>query len=133
MNCCALSISDAYNHHFQKLKVAYKKTKTKKQQSQPSSSTTTPGTMASSSSSSSKKEDHIFPTYVWFVIFIAYHARRFLKKREQTYEEDWLVKQIASLEHYGVLEYEDDFLSVDGSFYGSISNWNGEESNKFDV
>lgn len=36
--------------------------------------------------------------------------------------------------YYGDREYEDDFLSVDGSFYGSIGGkWSGEELDKFDV
>ena len=29
--------------------------------------------------------------------------------------------------------FDDDFLSVDNSFYGSTANWNGEEFDKFDV
>lgn len=68
------------------------------------------------------------------MMFIAYHARRLTKKRQQSYEEDWFVKSLETrLDQYGVREYEDDFLSVDGSFYGSTSKWTGEELNKFDL
>ena len=70
-------------------------------------------------------------------MFVVYHVGRFVKKRRKaTYEDDWFVRSglDARLEYYGDQEYEDDFLSVDGSFYGTMSNkWNGEELDKFDV
>ena len=119
----------------QNLKVSSKNSKTNKQQTQPSSTTasSTSETKSSDGSSSSQQKKPLFPRYAWFVAFIAYHARRFLKKR-RAYEEDWFVKSIdTKLEHYGIREYEDDFLSVDGSFYGSTSKWSGEELNKFDL
>lgn len=61
-----------------------------------------------------------------------------MKRRQRTsYEEDWFIKTglESQLQYYGVREYEDDFLSVDGSFYGSTSQskWDGTELNKFDV
>ena len=123
----------------QKLKGSPKQTKSKKPLLQPSLSSTTSdlklSSFSSSSSSSNKKKDPLLPRYAWFALFIAYHARRFIKKRQEAYEEDdWFIKHIdARLEYYGVREYEDDFLSVDGSFYGSMSKRDGQQLSKFDL
>ncbi|KAL7551726.1 hypothetical protein ACHAWF_014925 [Thalassiosira exigua] len=86
---------------------------------------------ATNNDSSSQHRAPLFPKGAWFAVFILYRARRFFRRR-QTFEDDWFVKSKldASLQYYGVREYEEDFLSVDGS-YGST--WNGEQLNKFDV
>lgn len=64
-----------------------------------------------------------------------YHARRFFKKRsKETYEDDFFVRSgLNDNLEYGMRVFDDDFLSVDNSFYGSTANWNGEEFDKFDV
>lgn len=110
----------------------------------------TPERTASNSSSNPTSSDNIsvgrtatdsitphrplIPKSVWFAIFFLYHIRRCAKRRQPTYEVNWFVKSVdCRLNHYGVEEYERDFLSVDGSNYGSMSKWNGEELNKFDV
>jgi hypothetical protein len=75
----------------------------------------------------------LFPKAVWFAVFFWYHFRRCMKRRRPN-EVNWFVKSVdCRLNHYGVEDYERDFLSVDGSNYGSMSKWNGEELNKFDV
>lgn len=76
----------------------------------------------------------LFPKSVWFALFFLYHFRRCAKRRQPSYEVNWFVKSVdCRLNHYGAEEYERDFLHVDGSNYGSMSKWNGEELNKFDV
>eukprot|EP00985_Skeletonema_marinoi_P019824 scaffold11499_cov141-Skeletonema_marinoi.AAC.4 len=72
-------------------------------------------------------------SYAWFALFICYHARNFIKKKNRQvlrYGEEFFVK--SGLDHkleYG-LEYEDDY-SVDTSFYGSIST--SSDFQKFDL
>ena len=72
-------------------------------------------------------------SYAWFALFICYHARNFIKKKNRQvlrYGEEFFVK--SGLDHkleYG-LEYEDDY-SVDTSFYGSISS--SSDFQKFDL
>ncbi|KAK1739387.1 hypothetical protein QTG54_009930 [Skeletonema marinoi] len=72
-------------------------------------------------------------SYAWFALFICYHARNFIKKKNRRvlrYGEEFFVK--SGLDHkleYG-LEYEDDY-SVDTSFYGSIST--SSDFQKFDL
>lgn len=102
---------------------------------QPQTSTNTSTNITSNKSSSNQKKSPLFPRYAWFALFILYHARRFIKKRQSNYEEDWFVKSglDSNLQYYGEKEYEDDFLSVDGSFYGSMSKWNDDEMSKFDI
>ena len=39
----------------------------------------------------------------------------------------------SQLQYMGVRKYEEDFLSVDGSMYGSMSQWSGDECDKFDM
>mmetsp|Transcript_234 Transcript_234/g.552 ORF Transcript_234/g.552 Transcript_234/m.552 type:complete len:207 (+) Transcript_234:59-679(+) len=91
---------------------------------------------SSTNSKTSKEKAYLFPRYFWFGAFIVYHARRFIKKRredfEVNYEDDFFMESglNANLQ-YGSLEYEDDFLSVDGSHYGA--HWNGNEFDKFDT
>mmetsp|Transcript_41891 Transcript_41891/g.87941 ORF Transcript_41891/g.87941 Transcript_41891/m.87941 type:complete len:207 (+) Transcript_41891:276-896(+) len=123
------------NANNKKLKVSSNGTKRAKQESQPSPRTAFDINAPSSSTGQTRKP--LFPRWAWFLMFLVYHARRLLRRREISYyEEDWFVKSglDARLEYYGDREYEDDFLSVDGSFYGTMSNrWNGEELNKFDV
>lgn len=85
-------------------------------------------------SSTGRKANPLFPKSVWFALFFLYHFRRCAKRRQPSYEVNWFVKSVdCRLNHYGAEEYERDFLSVDGSNYGSMSKWNGEELNKFDV
>ena len=74
-------------------------------------------------------------SYAWFILFICYHARNLIKRKNRQvlrYDEEFFVKN--GQDHrseYGLgLEYEDDY-SVDTSFYGSISKWN--ELQKFDL
>ncbi len=75
----------------------------------------------------------LFPKAAWFAVFFWYHFWRCMKRRPK-YEVNWFVKSVdCRLNHYGVEDYERDFLSVDGSNYGSMSKWNGEELNKYDV
>mmetsp|Transcript_21857 Transcript_21857/g.45780 ORF Transcript_21857/g.45780 Transcript_21857/m.45780 type:complete len:205 (-) Transcript_21857:209-823(-) len=117
-----------------KLKVSPKNTKRTKLQSQPLSRVT-PGTNASNSSSSSgQNKSPLFPRWIWYsTMFLMYHAGRFMKKRQKTTcEEDWFIR---SGLHNRLMydEYEDDFLSVDGSMYGTMSRWSGDEIDKFDV
>lgn len=108
--------------------------------SEPSKSSSKPTTsdnttsMAGSATDSISPHRPLFPKSVWFIVFFLYHLRRCAKKRQPTYEVNWFVKSVdCRLDHYGVEEYERDFLSVDGSNYGSMSKWDGEESNKYDV
>jgi hypothetical protein len=71
-------------------------------------------------------------SFVWFALFISYHARNLLKRknRQVRYGDDFFVKTgLDQKLEYG-LEYEDDY-SVDTSFYGSISSWS--ELQKFDL
>lgn len=73
-------------------------------------------------------------SYAWFILFICYHARNFIKKKNRQalrYSEEFFVKTPDHKLEYG-LEYEDeDDYSVDSSFYGSISKWS--ELQKFDL
>lgn len=74
-------------------------------------------------------------SYAWFILFICYHARNFIKRKNRKvlrYGEEFFVKNAPDHKsEYGLgLEYEDDY-SVDTSFYGSISKWN--ELQKFDL
>lgn len=116
---------------------------TRRLRSQPSSEISASDTTSNSSSTKQKKAP-LFPRWAWLAILVlinAKHARRFLKKEDTTYHndlagDDWFVKSglDSKLVYYGDREYEDDFLSVDGSFYGSIGGkWSGEELDKFDV
>ena len=73
-------------------------------------------------------------SYAWFILFICYHARNFIKKKNRQVRrrgEEFFVKTSDNKLEYG-LEYEDeDGYSVDSSFYGSISKWS--ELQKFDL
>lgn len=78
----------------------------------------------------------MFPGWFWYgVVLAVYQARRFARKRRVTYDEGWFARTGLDdrLVYGGDREYEEDFLSVDGSFYGAVSNWSGEELDKFDV
>lgn len=56
-----------------------------------------------------------------------------------TYDDDFFVKSglESNLEYgrgFGLQELDDDYLSVDRSFYGSMSNyWSSDELDKFDA
>jgi len=46
-----------------------------------------------------------------------------------TYDEDFFAKSGLDAR----LENDDDFYSVDHSFYGTMSHWSGDDCDKFDV
>ncbi len=94
-----------------------------------------PTGLSEQNTSNTSSHRPLFPRFVWFATFVLYHGRRFSKKKKQPPCEDgWFVKSVnCRLNHYGAEEYERDFLSVDCSNYGSMSKWNGEELNKFDI
>ncbi|KAL9185476.1 hypothetical protein ACHAXT_003253 [Thalassiosira profunda] len=104
-------------------------------QSQPSLTRTSVAT--TNGTSSSKKSDPLLPRWAWFSLVVVFNASRFVKKkkREEIEEEDWFMKSglDSQLQYMGVRKYEEDFLSVDGSMYGSMSQWSGDECDKFDM
>ena len=105
----------------------------------PSSSKATDGSSSGSggSGSGNTEEDRapLFPRYMWFGFLAIFHVRNLISKHQRKrmrveYDEDWFAR--SGLQHrleYGTPEYEDDFLSVDRSFYGSTLN----EYDKFDM
>ena len=55
-----------------------------------------------------------------------------------TCDDDFFVKSglESNLEYglgFGLQELDDDYLSVDRSFYGSMSNWSSDKLDKFDA
>lgn len=106
--------------------------------SQQSSSKTTDSSSSSSGGSGSgeTKKDRapLFPRYMWFGFLAVFHARNLIERRRKRmkveYEEDWFARSgLQNRLEYGTPEYEDDFLSVDRSFYGTMLN----EYDKFDM
>jgi len=102
----------------------------------PISSRTASKTKIASDGSASQPGAPLFSRWAWYGAACAlYLAQRARRKRRETYDEGWFAR--AGLDDrlmYGAdPEYEDDFLSVDGSFYGSVSRWSGRELDKFDM
>ena len=92
------------------------------------------------SSKESKTKSSLFP--FWLVLVVIYHARRFIQNRREaysydiTYDDDFFMESgLNENLQYGLeMECEDDFLSVDGSDYGSTAHWNGDTSyDKFNL
>lgn len=110
-------------------------TRRTKPHSKPSSRTTTETKAPNRSSSSSQTKSPLFPNWIYYgAIVVIYQGRRFLKhRRSPPYEEDWFVRSGLDdrLVYDENREYEEDFLSVGGSLYGTMK-WSGEELDKFD-